>query len=276
MLIDTFPENWLKNLDTGLRECGDDTCVYLLIDGVFVPGLHKKLAKTDVYFLFEKLPGYNEATRDVSPFVVRYTPDDKGLRSMLQACGGWPMVSAICTPENGEELATRLEAWCVVEVDAQNFNFRFADTRRLPDILATLNVKQRAELTGPATTWRYIGRNGEWVTERLVPSHVAPSDNPRLDESQFAALVASNDVDVVLARASNFRCRPKSPFKSIQYLIAEAAMAIARKNEAQDREDSWCSFCLESSAEPNIHALENLFDGWIAKERALDEEGIEV
>jgi hypothetical protein len=58
------------------------------------------------------------------------------------------MVSAIVTLETFVELVDRLAAWCVVEVDDQYFNFRFPDTRRLPDILGVLKPEQIGALLG--------------------------------------------------------------------------------------------------------------------------------
>jgi hypothetical protein len=68
---------------------------------------------------------------------------------LLDKCSGWPMMCAIETPESQAELAARLAAWCVVEVDDQRFNFRFPDTRRLPAIFDALTPTQRAEFAGP-------------------------------------------------------------------------------------------------------------------------------
>lgn len=77
MLIDSFSENWLAALDqfgVGADEAKTD----LLIDGVFIPGFHRSIAAAlgygeDVHFLFSDLPGFDDETRDVSPFLVRYS-----------------------------------------------------------------------------------------------------------------------------------------------------------------------------------------------------------
>lgn len=275
MLIDNFSPNCLQELDAAYHARSDGAAIHLLIDGAFLPGLHKKIAAHDIHMLFEGLPGFNEATRDVSPFVVTYTPDDNKLRSMLVACSGWPMVSAITSAEDTAELAKRLAAWCVVEADGEYLNFRFPDTRRLPDILAILDAVQAAEFTGPAMEWRYIGRAGEWISATIAPSQAASAVDPQLDATQFGALVASSDVDVVLARAANIGCQPKSPLKSMQYLIAEAAVAIAIKNSLQDDALFWCKWCLESATVADTRTLDELFSVWAAEEIALAQEGIE-
>jgi hypothetical protein len=276
MLIDTYTPEWLQELEAAYHDRSEGTNIHLLIDGAFVPGLHKKTGAGNPHMLFDGLPGFNETTRDVSPFVVVYEPDDKKLCSMLEDCSGWPMVNAITTVESATDLAKRLAAWCVIEADGQYLNFRFPDTRRLPDILAIFDAKQSAEFTGPATQWRYIGRNGEWRTITLTPSEVAPAVDPKLNPAQFGALVASSDADVILARAEDIGCRPKSLVRSIQYAIAESAIAIGVKHGVQDDMLFWCKSCLESATLPDGEMMEELFSAWAAEELALAQEGIEV
>jgi hypothetical protein len=276
MLIDTFAPNWLRELDAAACACADGTAIHLMIDGAFVPGLHKKIASTDTHFLFEGLPGFNNATRDVSPFLVAYVPDNKNIRSMLEACSGWPMVSAITTTESAAELARRLAVWCVIKADRQYLNFRFPDTRRLPDILAILDAKQSTEFSGPATEWRYMGRTGDWVCIALNPFPMPPAFDPKLDASQFGALVTRSDADTLLSRVMNIGCQPKSPLKSMQYAIAESAMDIAIKNMVQDDTLFWCKSCLESTDVTDAEKLEELFVVWEAEELALAQERTHV
>ena len=145
MLIDSFAEDLaLVELDPSLEH-------YLLIDGAFVPRLHRKVADDRKRLLFEPLPGCTDETKDVSPFLTRL---DSAGRKLLQSCDRWPMVSLIETRESLDELSERLSAWCVVEADGDRFNFRFADTRRLPAIYRSLNQTQRGQFAGPAERWR--------------------------------------------------------------------------------------------------------------------------
>lgn len=276
MLIDTYPPNWLQELEAAFHDRSEGANVHLLIDGAFVPGIHRKTGAGNPHMLFDGLPGFNETTRDVSPFVVVYEPDDKKLCSMLEDCSGWPMVSAITTVESATDLAKRLAAWCVVEADGQYLNFRFPDTRRLPKILAIFDAEQSAQFTGPATEWRYIGREGKWKTITLTPSEAARAIDPQLNVAQFGALLASSDVDVMLARVENIGCRPKSRLRSMQHAIAESAMAIAVKNGVQDDMLSWCKSCLESATLPDVEMLEKLFSVWAAEQLAQAQEGIET
>lgn len=269
MLIDNFDENWLQELDVSYQTRGEENAIHILIDGVFVPSLHKKLPQASIHMLFELLPGFNDETRDVSPFVVEYSPGDKQLRSVLEACNGWPMVSAITSPESPQTLAERLAAWCVVDADGEYLNLRFPDTRRLPDILAVLDVEQRACFTGPAKSWSYIGRTGTWIEAPLTPRHVAPSSQPRLHAEQFQKLVDASDVDTLLARATSIGCQMKSSFKSTQYSITKLVMNIAAENGLQEEMLSWCNFCLESTDQADVNSITALFADWKVREIAL-------
>jgi hypothetical protein len=172
--------------------------MYLLLDGAFVPALHRRLRKEHKALLFAVLPGCTEEAEDASPFLVPFAPEDKGVRSLLQRANRWPMLSVIETPESLAQLAERLAAWCVVEADSQRFNFRFPDTRRTPAILETLNSMQRAQMTGPASSWSLIGRDGRWHEIKLESRDTGIAAQPALDQRQFALLVSDSRVDEVL------------------------------------------------------------------------------
>ena len=203
MLIDPFHPDWLHELTRSHADLPPEAQLLLLIDGAFVPGLFRKLAGTcQPVLLFESLPGCSEATRDVSPFVAPFDPDNRALTRVLDACDGWPMVSAVATFENAAQLAARLAAWCIVEVDGQRFNFRFPDTRRLPGIFEVLTELQRAEFAGSPLEWRYIARDGVWrsLPVNHVLGTVPITTNPMLDDGQFARLVKDGDPDGMWVR----------------------------------------------------------------------------
>jgi hypothetical protein len=164
MLTDPYNEQWLDRLNAPCEDAQLDRSLYLLVDGVFVPGLHRlikaALPPSDApTLLFEALPGCNDKTKDVSPFLIRYHPSNAELNALLGKCTGFPMISAIETVERQADLTERLAAWCVVHADGHRFNFRFPDTRRLPGIFRVLTPLQRSELAGPATRWSYVNRS---------------------------------------------------------------------------------------------------------------------
>lgn len=208
MFIDPFRPGWLHTLEERATFQPDDLNVYLLLDGVFVPGMHRKRPFLDTraeapLLLFEALPGCTDQIRDASPFLAPIRPAGGSLTprlaSRLGPCSGMPMVSAIATTENLDQLGRRLAAWCVIENDGQRFNFRFPDTRRLPGIYAALTAEQRAQLCGPMRFWSYIGRDGAWA-DLDVGQDSDIASNPELDNKQFGRMVDDGMADEILFR----------------------------------------------------------------------------
>jgi hypothetical protein len=201
MLTAPCAAGWLEHLATLAHQAMQaNTQPYLLIDGAFLPGLRRKLAALSPTLLFESLPGCNDNTRDVSPLLLAYTP---AAVRWLERTSGWPMLSVIATRESQRQLADRLAAWCIVEADGQRFNFRFPDTRRLPAIFAALTSGQQAQMTGPAASWSYIARDGNWRQLALPGIDSAIAERPTvLTGAQFASLVADSEADEVLSLLS--------------------------------------------------------------------------
>ena len=242
MLIDAFNEDCLDRLDTRVAELTAPNRLYLLIDGAFLPGLHKLLASECKSLLFASLPGCNEQTADASPFLTPHKPQDKRMRSLLRRCSGWPMLSVIETAESLAQLSARLSAWCVIEADDQLFNFRFPDTRRLPAIFRTLDAAQRAQFTGPAARWSYIGRDSSWSDLDVTSVGAEPVSNPVLDSGQFAALLDDSRVDEMLVllgdRGYEVGKHPSASHARVSAALLFAASARLADGEVLD----WCEW----------------------------------
>jgi hypothetical protein len=241
MYIDAYDDTWFDDLGERLVGLPSGQGLYLLIDGAFVPGLHRQVKLERKAFLFESLPGCNASTKDVSPFLVPFEGTDKQMRALLERCERWPMVSLIGTTEPMEALARRLAAWCIVEADGQRFNFRFADTRRLPAIFRTLNARQRAALAGPALRWSYVTRSGGWGELALEAGASGIATDPELDPHQFAALVDDSRIDEFLVllrdRGQDVYRRPSRS----HVLLAEALTAAG--DGLDERELlGWCEW----------------------------------
>ncbi|MBV6319303.1 DUF4123 domain-containing protein [Duganella violaceipulchra] len=256
MLIDTYHEDWLTDLHERASQLDEHAQIYLLIDGVFVPGLYRQVRKAvpamEMTLLFETLPSCSDKVRDVSPFLVRYDATLSGLEKILGHCSGSPMVSAVETKETLEQLTERLAAWCVIYSDGQRFNFRFPDTRRLPGIFSALRADQRAQLAGPATRWAYIDREGGWK-ELPVPMLDGPvaQGRPELDDGQFGMMVSDNEVESMLVRISRRQHLPDAKPSHLHATISQA-LRIA---ETQTLDDNllidWCEECLIHSVLPD-------------------------
>ena len=228
MFIDPLTQNWFDELNVKAQARPQAHHSYLLLDGAFVPGLHKMLGDKPKAILFESLPGCSEEARDVSPFLISLNSVDPAITAVLSRCSGWPMVSLIETTEPLERLSARLGAWCLVEADGQQFNFRFPDTRRLPAIFRALNEIQRAQLTGPALSWSYVSRDGKWVDLAIEGRDIDVVDQPKLDGEQFAMLVEDSRADEILTLLTD---RGHDPYRkpSSSHALVTTALDIAHE-----------------------------------------------
>ena len=242
MLIDVYAHGWLDELASRASSLPDRHELLLLIDGAFVPGLHRRLPPERTALLFETLPGCSDQVRDVSPFLTPLILGDAALVKVLRQCDRWPMLSSIETPETLAQLASRLAAWCIVESDGQRFNFRFADTRRLPGIVQALNGAQRSQFAGPVLGWSYVGREGAWRRLEFESEHVDPASDPRLSDQQFARMVDDSFADEVMAalalRGCAVRDRPSQSYARISHAIAAARAASLPDEEVLN----WCEW----------------------------------
>jgi hypothetical protein len=242
MLIDTFAADFVQVLEARAAALAPSHHLCLLVDAAFVPGLHRMLRSDAKAILFESLPSCSVRTRDMSPFLARFQPADKTMARLLKRCDRWPMLSAIETAESLRELSERLTAWCFVEADGERFNFRFADTRRLPSIFNALSTAQRAAFCGPAVRWSYISRDGSWHELEINGLSTPVSAEPKLDQRQFASLVDDSRIDELMAQL-NYRGNEtyKYPGRSHELLTAAFKTATAA-NLSEAHILDWCEW----------------------------------
>lgn len=268
--VDAYHSQWLEELDAIAHRLQANQFLHLLVDGAFFPGLHLQV-NVNPHMLFEGLPGYSDLVRDVSPFIVNYADLTPELKKRLQHCSGLPMFSAILTVETSGELAGRLSAWCVVKADGQNFNFRFPDTRRLPDILSVLDPTQLAQFGGPASVWMYMARDGRWSAIELTPSDEGIAVEPELSKGQFAQMVDRSEADGILSRLAYFDFRPHSPLKSVQHAVVAGALVAGRHAGIADGLVSeWCRYCLENTSDPSAESLKPLLNQWTNSQEMVE------
>jgi hypothetical protein len=263
MFIDAFAEDPCEELEAQKATLTPGHRQYLLIDGVFVPGLHRLLRNDAKALLFESLPSCSDQTRDVSPFLTPFETENKALRSLLERCNRWPMVSVIETPETLDQLAKRLAAWCIVEVDKQRFNFRFSDTRRQPAIIGALSKQQRAQFAGPAVRWSYLNRAARWRSIDICPSNAEIAQNPVLDELQFGRLIDDGRPDELLSvlsyRGTDVYRSPSRSYSLITTALDAASRAVLNDGELVE----WCeSFCKQDRIHSDSEAS-LAFDAWL-------------
>jgi hypothetical protein len=249
MLIDSYDPEWVEHLRAQAGDLEADRQLYLLIDGVFLPGLYREIGAVlphgALTLLFESLPGCSDAARNVSPFLIHYLADSKRLNQLLKNCSTWPMISAIETDETLEQLTARLASWCVVYADGQRFNFRFPDTRRLPGIFKALTAEQRSQLAGPAFRWRYVDRSGRWADLPVtgVSASIIP-EWPELDAGQFGQMVGDSEPDEMMLRLSD-RGHEWTLEPSRRHAIMSQALLLADEASLeQTLRIDWCEACV--------------------------------
>lgn len=240
--IDSYASGWLDWI-RDQAGADTDTRTLLMLDGAFLPGLHRRLApggpdQRICRALFKGLPGCNDAVLAVSPIVVEYHANDVVLHDVLTMTDGRPMVTLIKTIETVQQLAARLAQWCVVDADGSFFNFRFPDTRRLPAIARTLTATQRAQMLGPARAWYCINRFGRWEPLPISVGAVASDAPPRLTAEQFTTLAGDSEADEILALlAPDFDDTTRDALPSKRYQQARQALEAADRHGIRDIQD---------------------------------------
>lgn len=202
MLIDPHTENVLQELEI-LHQARPAGChTYLLVDGAFDAKWYRHIktqSKKNWCALFGGISGSKEETLALSPLLIRYESEADSLASLIQNASGKPMLSMLVSEESLEQLQERLTPWCIVEIDGQHLNFRFADTRRLPTILEVLSEDQQAQMFGPCCKLCFVNRFGTWEELTFKATAIAPAAHPQLSHEQFAALVVDSEADEMLA-----------------------------------------------------------------------------
>lgn len=265
MLINPFQPEWQADLNRLHAALPDGARLVLLIDSAFVPKIFQQLGNAcKPILLFEFLPACSKEARDVSPFVVSFDPSDKSLVRLLKRCSGWPMLGVLVTYESVEQLAKRLAAWCIVEIEGQNFNFRFPDTRRLPMIFETLTQQQRREFIGNAIGWHYISRDGSWCGLPLEPSTIPLSitEKATLDGTQFGQLLKDSEPDEMWVQLLDRGARTNM-LPSQRYALLLNALHVADKNGIDDTlKMAWCMNCIQSFAQGDPGTLQTKLANW--------------
>ena len=262
MLIDAFSSDLFEEIDARAKNLDAGQHLHLLLDGAFSPGMHRTLDDDHKVLLFSLRPACSEEAKDVSPFVTPFDPANRKLRRLRDRCNRWPMLSVIETAEPFDQLAARLAAWCVVEADGQRFNFRFADTRRLPAIFNILNPRQRGEFAGPATRWLYVNRRGDWDEIRGDGHGESGAVDPVLDERQFAHLVDDSKADELLVLLRD-RGHDVFGLPSRSHALLTIALRAALKRKLVDEDLlRWCEWFWKQDKLHEDSAAEALLQSW--------------
>lgn len=281
MLIDVFSLDCLEKIHYRASNLFPDFSLYLLVDGAFVEGIHKIFPEEGKRILFDSVPSCTARTRDVSPFVIEFDPMDRRIRALFDRCSGWPMISAIETTESLSAIANRAAVWCIVDADGSRFNFRFADTRRILAISRILTAEQMASFLGPASNWSFIGRDGHWESVALSERTPLPAHSmfdPRLDTSQFNALIEDARADEVLA-VMDYRGEMPGSCRSRAWIWKSivAALEVAARNNLADMDAiEWSIWNAHNYHNESNAKLQIRLQEWLTKPRLTEHHDEEI
>ncbi|PTD94926.1 DUF4123 domain-containing protein [Pseudothauera lacus] len=228
-LIDPPAADWLDWLREHAR-CAAPAHTVILLDGAFLPGLRQRLQALGIpaMALFAHAGPATAAALELSPLLFDFDPEHPGMHQCLAASAGHPALAVLRSSAPAAVLADSLAAWCVVEIDGSAFNFRFADTRRQPAILRTLDPARRAHLLGPVVQWHCLNRQGQWQALETATDGQTPTTRATLELTQFAALVRDAEADECLAHlADSWPPAVRSIRPSQRHALAEAALCEA-------------------------------------------------
>lgn len=285
-LILSHAPDWLRVLEEQISAHSamfPDAQVYGLLDCAFAERSYSALQKQESILpsrsLFDLSDKPIRDLQEVSPTLIPLAAHTASTwQAVLRETDGWPMLSVIVTPESLDALALRLSAWCIVDADGQNFVFRFADTRRLPDIVATLTPQQHGELFGPAHVWQYRARTAQWTELPLPATAKAPADAVSLTEAQCARLIASSEADEIMDNL-----RTNAPELMRKHDLAQTHEIVARGLARADRyhigdvdRASWCRLYLQQPTLERMPAVIPLLAALLSKERGYADVEVEL
>lgn len=263
-LIKLHEPDWLDMLEkcvSRYEATYSDCYVYGLIDIAFSTACHVALkdrpaiARRSLFDLREKP---DERLVEVSPTLIQLASHHAAdWRPVMCMTDGWPMVSLIVTPESLDALALRLHSWCEVDADGENYCLRFADTRRLPDIVSAMTPEQHGQFFGPAKMWLYRERRARWTELPLPQACFAPAGEIKFSNEQCSVLIVASELDEIIEnlKAEKPELMQGECLASIHRLLCVAIDCAGRYGITETDRASWCVAWLRH---PELHTLPRL------------------
>lgn len=180
-----------------------------LLDSAFLfdrllPWMEQWLPNESWISLYNDLPNTDRRTIQASPQLVDLSMlDELQSSALLKGTSGYPMLSIMMTQTSLSQLAKQLMPFCIVSTPVGRYALRFADTRLLPEIINILDDEQRSFIENDIRAWHYVGRAAQWAALPLSDQHsqniIPPINGIAFDEKQYAALIASAQIDRAIA-----------------------------------------------------------------------------
>lgn len=250
MIANLLKSDSIDSLNAWAHALHDKAKMSILLDGAFLPGIWREVRHLVESGDFANLFSLNGASDtnvlDLSPIIFGYDPYNLAMNRLLHKCSAYPMISSIVSPEPLLHLANRLRSWCIVEHGGQRLNLRYADTRRLPDIVEVLSSPQCMALIGPAYEWKYIGRTGEWESLKLPTGRIDEAEAPYiLTDAQFGKLVDRAEPDQILSDPAFLRRAAGVASWTAYGVVRHALSLIPWAEGTRSQRLEWCGMHMD-------------------------------
>lgn len=124
------------------------------------------------------------------------------LNELAALCSGKPMLSLLCSAVPAEALIAHFRPYLLARTeDSLEWPVRWADTRVLPILIASLTPAERTHFMAPIHAWSCLDRSGEmleWSGDGLPYPAPADFDCWSLDDARFSHLVAEAEADAII------------------------------------------------------------------------------
>lgn len=142
----------------------------------------------------------------VAPYLLRL-PDDSEkqltwLNELAALCSRKPMLSLLCSAVPAEALIAHFRPYLQARTeDSLEWPVRWADTRVLPILIASLTTAERMYFMAPIHVWSCLDRSGEmleWSGDGLPNPVPADVDCWPLDDARFSHLLTEAEADAII------------------------------------------------------------------------------
>jgi hypothetical protein len=247
--------------------------LYALVDAAFnekaIPQYRKSNPIEQLTSLYAgtELDGLTDVSPCIVPLSSKGTLFDTKIKTLLRLANGKPMLSFLASSLDAQSLKEHFSPFLQVETeDGQQFVLRFADTRILPALIATLRNEQQEAFLSPIVHWWSINRKGELealISQRQdsarqsIPS-VSFSVLP-ISNSQLFDLLDAAEADSIIEQlrlVTPEQCAGYEPAELHRFVSAQLRYAQSFKVESVADLVAYCigSFNTEGKLHENRHA----------------------
>ncbi|MDW5416709.1 DUF4123 domain-containing protein [Iodobacter sp. CM08] len=246
MMIDLYPQQtaqvlmqWLEpNLNT-------ETQLYALLDHSFDPKLLRKMKEQISYAALYQDQGGDV---EVSPLLCMLDTQSElqaQIELLLQITAGQPMLSFWLSPLDREAIFSHFANYFDVTLLPENISMvlRYADTRILPNLLATFNPEQSALFLRPFVQMAYFDRAAKPVFVNGSQQQQIADSPLILTEQQFNQMMDHSLPDQVLQQIYRDKLQTLLPAQASQAYLKVSYECVAARAEGLAEFAEVASYC---------------------------------